>query len=75
MSKLWQKGYSVYQQVESYEAAQNSILDTRLIRHDVWGSLAHVAMLHHIGVLSSEEHQAIKQALCTILEQEAAHQF
>jgi argininosuccinate lyase len=39
MTKLWQKGYSVNAQVERYEAAQNSALDTRLIRHDVWGSL------------------------------------
>lgn len=75
MSKLWQKGYSVYEQVESYEAAQNSVLDTRLIHHDVWGSLAHVAMLHHIGVLNAEEHQDIKNALCAVLEQASSHTF
>src|SRR6266487_2590114 len=75
MTKLWQKGYSVNAQVERYEAAQNSALDVRLIRHDVWGSLAHVAMLKRIGVLSEEEHQALQQALCSILELEATHQF
>jgi len=75
MSKLWQKGYSVNEQVERYEAAQNSILDTRLIRHDVWGSLAHAAMLHHIGILSDQEYQAIKETLCSILELEANQSF
>ena len=43
MTKLWQKSYSLNEQVERFEAAQNSALDARLIRHDVWGSLAHAA--------------------------------
>lgn len=75
MTKLWQKGYSVNAQVERFEAAQNSALDTRLIRHDVWGSLAHAAMLAHIGLLSREEHQALHSALCKILDLEAADEF
>jgi len=45
MTKLWQKDYRLNEQVERFEAAQNSQLDVRLIRHDVWGSLAHIAML------------------------------
>lgn len=75
MSKLWQKGYSLNEKVEQFEAAQNSLLDNRLIRHDVWGSLAHAAMLQSIGVLSEGEHQTLQAALCSILEQEAAHEF
>ncbi len=75
MTKLWQKGYSVNEQVERYEAAQNSLLDTRLIRHDAWGSLAHVAMLQHIGVLDEHEHRALQEALRDILRQEATHEF
>src|SRR5713226_1536148 len=75
MTKLWQKGYRLNEQVEHFEAAQNSVLDARLIRHDVWGSLAHVAMLTKIGVLTEEEHRVLKDALCNILELEAAHEF
>jgi argininosuccinate lyase len=75
MAKLWQKGYRLNEQVERFEAAQNSILDARLIRHDVWGSLAHVAMLAKIGILTEEEHRVLKDALCTILQLEAAHEF
>ncbi|MBE3559113.1 MAG: argininosuccinate lyase [Ktedonobacteraceae bacterium] len=75
MSKLWQKGYSLNEQVEHFEAAQNSVLDNRLIRHDVWGNLAHIAMLKKIGVLSEQEHQQLKQALCGILQLAAAHEF
>src|SRR3989440_873647 len=75
MTKLWQKGYQLNDQVERFEAAQNSLLDARLIRHDVWGSLAHVAMLTKIGVLTETEHKGLKDALCNILELEAEHAF
>jgi argininosuccinate lyase len=75
MTKLWQKGYSLNEQVERFEAAQNSVLDARLIRHDVWGSLAHAAMLQHIGILNEEEHKSLHKALCTILELDAEDAF
>ncbi len=75
MTKLWQKGYSVHSLVEQYEAGQNSKLDMRLIRHDVWGSLAHAAMLHAIEILTADEHKALKESLCTILQMEATDNF
>ncbi|HET8844691.1 MAG TPA: lyase family protein, partial [Ktedonobacteraceae bacterium] len=67
MSKIWQKGYQLHEQVERFEAAQNSLLDNRLIRHDVWGSMAHSAMLAKIGILSDEECRTLHKHLRTIL--------
>ena len=75
MTKLWQKSYTPNAQVERFEAAQNSLLDTRLIRHDVWGSLAHVTMLQHIGILTQEELHTLKQTFNEILQLEAASKF
>lgn len=75
MTKLWQKGYRLHEQVERFEAAQNSLLDNRLVRHDVWGSLAHAAMLSKIGVLSNEEYQGLHTQLCNILQLVAEGQF
>ncbi|GAC1388809.1 MAG: argininosuccinate lyase [Ktedonobacteraceae bacterium] len=75
MTKLWQKGYRLNEQIECFEAAQNSLLDARLVRHDVWGSLAHIAMLAHISILTETEHQTLKKALQDILELEAQHEF
>lgn len=75
MTKLWQKGYRLNEQVEHFEAAQNSLLDVRLVRHDVWGSLAHIAMLTKIGVLTESEHRILKDTLCNVLELEATHEF
>jgi len=67
MTKVWQKGYLLNNQVERFEAAQNSLLDNRLVRHDVWGSLAHSAMLKKIGILSNEECRMLYIHLCDIL--------
>src|SRR5437660_3904400 len=75
VTKLWQKSYSLNEQVERFEAAQNSALDARLIRHDVWGSLAHAATLVKINALAQSEHAALKEALCGILQLEAAGEF
>src|SRR5438270_8036361 len=75
VTKLWQKSYSLNEQVERFEAAQNSALDARLIRHDVWGSLAHAAMLARSGVLTQSEHRQLQEALRSILDVEAAHEF
>src|SRR6266536_1678780 len=75
MTKLWQKGYRLNEQVERFEGAQNSALDNKLIRHDVWGSLAHAAMLKHIGILKDNEYQTLKDALCNILKLEKAATF
>lgn len=75
MTKLWQKGYHLHELVERFEAAQNSALDERLIRQDVWGSLAHIAMLAKIGVLTESEHRVLKDTLCHVLDMEAAREF
>jgi argininosuccinate lyase len=75
MTKLWQKAYTPNAQVERFEAAQNSALDTRLIRHDVWGSLAHVSMLQQIGFLTEEELYTLKQAFREILQLEQIREF
>src|SRR5579875_265467 len=75
MTKLWQKGYRLNEQVERFEAAQNSALDNRLIRQDVWGSMAHAAMLRQIGMLTEREYAAIHDALRQVLELEASSEF
>src|SRR6266516_6823853 len=75
MTKLWQKGYDLNEKDERFEAAQKSLLYARLIRHDVWESLAHIAMLAKIGVLSESEHKVLKDALSNVIELETVHEF
>jgi argininosuccinate lyase len=75
MTKIWQKGYTVNELVERYTASQNSQLDSRLVRHDVWGSLAHATMLQKIGILSANELQSLRVTFQAILQQDATHEF
>jgi argininosuccinate lyase len=49
--------------------------DWRLWEQDIAGSLAHAAMLRKIGVLTKEEHLAIKNGLAAIAEEISAGRF
>jgi argininosuccinate lyase len=73
--KLWQKNYTFDSLAENFEARTNAALDQRLARHDIWGSLAHAAMLAHIGILSADDLRAIRHGLLTLLSQVEAGQF
>src|SRR6266568_3039510 len=75
MTKIWEKGYQLLAEVERFEAAQNSLLDNRLIRQDVWGSLAHSAMLAKIGILSEEDVKTLHVHLREILQLAEAGEF
>ena len=59
MTKLWSKGYDLDPAVEQFGAARNAALDAELARHDLWGSLAHARMLHHVGLLDDAEWAAL----------------
>jgi argininosuccinate lyase len=49
--------------------------DYRLAEFDIQGSLAHAAMLHHVGVLSKEDLEAIRQGMAELLVEIRAGQF
>jgi argininosuccinate lyase len=72
MTKLWSKGYDLEPEIESFGAARNAALDAALARHDLWGSLAHARMLHHVGLLDGAEWHALDEGLCALLA-EAEH--
>ena len=41
MSRLWEKGQPLAEQVLRYTAGEDHILDARLVEYDVRGSIAH----------------------------------
>lgn len=67
--KLWSKGYAAAPLIERYEAARNAALDLELVRHDIWGSLAHAQTLRQIDLLNDEEWSSLRQALLAILQE------
>jgi len=53
--KLWDKGYDIDRMVEDFTVGRDRELDLQLARYDVEGTLAHITMLEHIGLLAADE--------------------
>ena len=75
MATLWNKGTSATEAVERFTVGNDRVLDRRLARYDVQGSLAHIRMLAHIGLLSEEECAVLTAALERIAAQIEAGNF
>ena len=53
MAKLWDKGFEPDEMIERFTVGDDRQLDMRLARYDVEGSMAHIRMLEHIGLLTA----------------------
>jgi argininosuccinate lyase len=73
--KLWDKGYSTDKKIDLFTVGNDRQLDLVLAKYDVTGSLAHARMLKKIGLLSSEELNAVERELQSIMEQIEAGTF
>lgn len=67
MKKLWQKDWLLNKEVEAFETKDDLLMDQKLIKYDVQGSIAHVKMLCKIGILSKAELKKLVQAFKEIL--------
>ena len=74
-TKLWDKGFEPDKMIEEYTVGQDRELDLRLARYDVEGSLAHIAMLEKIGLLTSEELRTLTAGLREIAAEIEAGRF
>ena len=72
MSRLWDKGISLDQRVLRYTAGEDHVLDARLVRYDVIGSIAHAEMLCEIGLLDAADRDAVCDGLRALGESHAA---
>lgn len=73
--KLWDKGFEPDKMIEEYTVGDDRRLDLRLARYDVEGSLAHIAMLEKIGLLTADELQTLSEGLQQIAAEIEAGQF
>ncbi len=62
-TKLWDKGFEPDRMIEEYTVGNDRELDMRLARYDVEGSLAHIAMLEKIGLLTATELEQLTAGL------------
>lgn len=68
MKKLWQKNWKLDTFIESFETKDDLLLDQKLVKFDVYGSMAHAKMLAKIGILSKLELTKAIAGLLEILE-------
>ncbi len=73
--KLWQKDTTTLKEVEVFTVGQDRTMDLFLAKHDVLGSLAHIAMLEAVGLLSREERHTLSDELKKIHHQIEEGQF
>lgn len=62
-SKLWEKNVQVDHDVERYTVGRDREMDLYLAAYDVLGSMAHIAMLQSIGLLTADELEALTAEL------------
>ena len=68
MSRLWEKGLPLDERVLRYTAGEDHLLDARLVRYDVRGSIAHAEMLAATRLISEEDFAAIRDGLSSLLK-------
>nr|WP_308570261.1 argininosuccinate lyase [uncultured Prevotella sp.] len=53
--KLWEKGYEINKEIETFTVGHDREMDLYLAKYDVLGSMAHITMLESIGLLTKDE--------------------
>ncbi|MEO7795231.1 MAG: argininosuccinate lyase [Thermoanaerobaculia bacterium] len=71
MSRLWDKGKPLDEQVLAFTAGEDALADNRLVAHDVRASLAHAAMLRDQGLLAAADFAAIEAGLAALAAEHA----
>ena len=64
--KLWEKGTKINDLIESFTVGKDREMDFYLAKFDIIGSLAHIQMLEHIGLLEADEYKALARELKNI---------
>jgi argininosuccinate lyase len=69
VAKLWQKeNQQTDAIIEQFTIGNDPVYDLQLARYDVMGSLAHITMLEHVGLLPSDELEPLCLELKNILD-------
>ena len=75
LMKLWEKSVQVADNIDRFTVGHDRELDLYLAPYDVMGSMAHVTMLHSIGLIADEELQPLLTALRAIYQQAVEGNF
>lgn len=53
--KLWDKGFSVDEKIDTFTVGKDRVLDLPLAPYDILGTMAHITMLEQVGLLGKTE--------------------
>ncbi|MEM7373293.1 MAG: argininosuccinate lyase [Bacteroidota bacterium] len=73
--KLWDKGYKIEQEIETFTVGKDRELDLFLAPWDVLGTMAHITMLESVGLLEADELSLLKQELTSIYREALEGRF
>ena len=73
--KLWDKGYKIDDAIERFTVGKDKELDLLLAQYDILGTMAHVSMLEHVGLLSKEDLAVLLPALRELYAEAQAGNF
>lgn len=73
--KLWDKGYSLNQDLEAFMAGSDPVLDLKLASYDCLASIAHAKMLKSINIINQEECDLLLEQLNQIIDLIASGKF
>jgi argininosuccinate lyase len=66
--KLWEKGINPEPAIIEFTAGKDRKTDLHLTKWDIVGSMAHVIMLHDVGLIENEEKNDMLKALHSLFE-------
>ena len=73
--KLWDKGYKIDDAIERFTVGKDKELDLLLAPYDILGTIAHVTMLEHVGLLSKADLEVLLPALRELYNEAEAGKF
>ncbi|MBU1975747.1 MAG: argininosuccinate lyase [Nanoarchaeota archaeon] len=74
-NKLWNKGHIFDKEIEKFTVGEDYLLDYKLIKYDLYGSIAHTMMLLKINILNKTEYAKLKKGLKNILQLDKKKKF
>ena len=74
-AKLWEKSVHVTEEIDRFTVGHDRELDLYLAKYDVLGSMAHVTMLHSIGLIADEELPVLLRELRAIYQMAESGDF
>ncbi|MFY7672409.1 argininosuccinate lyase [Tenacibaculum sp. MEBiC06402] len=73
--KLWKKEFSLDKAIENFTIGNDREIDIHIAKYDVIASKAHAKMLASVGIISSEESEALIKELDLLLQQIENNEF